>query len=145
MTTTHYHFLCAMICISMARNRNKRKHLAIARFFAKKIQKWAEEGNPNVAMYNELVKAELAEFETNYTQVERCYDKAILLSGRRGMISIQAISHERRAEYFLRRKPPLDADAKFDIQQAQRLYKEWGALRKVSHLEQRFVALLGTS
>ena len=113
----------------------------MARSFARAIEEWADKGNPNVRRYDELLKAEFASLDGKGPRAKRHYEKAILLCGRRGVHNIWALAHQRRGEFYLREGN--DDDALYDINNAIRLYEDWGAKAKVEQLKAKYGKLLG--
>jgi tetratricopeptide (TPR) repeat protein len=134
-------FHCALTCISMARKTKQRKYRKMARSFARAIEAWVDQGNPNVRRYDELLKAEFASLDGKGSHAERHYEKAILLCGRRGMLNVWALAHQRRGEFYLRKGN--DDDAIHDINNAIRLYEDWGAKAKSEQLKEKHGRLLG--
>ncbi len=134
-------FHCALTCISMAQKTKKRKHRKMARSFARAIEEWVDKGNPNVRHYDELLQAEFASLDGKGPHAEHHYETAILLCGRRGMRNVWALAHQRRGEFHLREGN--DDDALYDINNAIRLYEEWGAKAKAEQLKEKHGKLLG--
>ncbi len=138
---TRHYFHCALTCISMAQKTKKRKYRKMARSFARAIEEWVDKGNPNVRHYDELLKAEFASLDGKGSRAERHYERAIVLCGRRGMRNIWALAHQRRGEFHLREGN--DDDALYDINNAIRLYGDWGATAKAEQLKEKHGKLLG--
>lgn len=68
------------------------------------------------------------------------YCEGVRLSIRAGFIQDAALTSERFAEYLLEVK---DVDgASYQMGEAVRYYREWGALRKVSMLEEKYADTL---
>ena len=106
----------------------------MARSFARAIEEWVDIGNPNVRRYDELLKAEFASLDGKGS-AERHYEKAIILCGRRGVRNIWALAHQRRGEFHLREGN--DDDALYDINNAIRLYEDWGAKAKAKQTQKK--------
>jgi tetratricopeptide (TPR) repeat protein len=136
----HHSFHCALICISMAQKTKKRKYRKMARSFARAIEEWADKGNPNVRRYDELLKAEFASLDGKGPLAGSHYEKAIKLCGRRGMRNVWALAHQRRGEFHLREGN--DDDALYDINNAIRIYEDWGAKAKADQLKEKHGKLL---
>lgn len=68
------------------------------------------------------------------------YEKAIVMANRKGFLNDLALAHERFGEYCLR---TCDTNgAIFQIHEALRCYREWGANGKVRHMENKYARLL---
>ncbi len=108
---------------------------------ARTIEEWVDKGNPNVGRYDELLKPEFASLDGKGPRAKLHYEKAILLCGRRGVRNVWALAHQRRGEFHLREGN--DDDALYDINNAIRLYEDWGAKAKVEQLKEKHGKLLG--
>jgi hypothetical protein len=113
----------------------------MARSFACAIEEWVDKGNPNVQHYDALLKAEFASLEGKGPRAKLHYETAILLCGRRGVRNVWALAHQRRGEFYLREGN--DEDALYDINNAIRLYEDWGAKAKVEQLKAKHKKLIG--
>ena len=113
----------------------------MARSFARAIEEWVDTGNPNVRRYDALLKAEFSSLDGKWSHAERHYETAIKLCGRRGFRNDWALAHQRRGEFHLREGN--DDDALYDINNAIRLYEDWGAKAKVEQLKEKYGKLLG--
>ena len=136
-------FHCALSCFSLARQsttrKKKEKLIRMANAFRKRIKGWVENGDPNVTHYESLLDAEMAYFSKKNPVAVKNYKVAILLSGRQGYVNDRALCHERFGEFHLFEG---DKDeAKYQMEQAVDLYREWGALGKVRHLKAKHKAL----
>ena len=67
------------------------------------------------------------------------FEQAILLSGRRGLTHLQALSNERLAIYM--EEIGDDVEALYRYEQAIQLYSEWGAKAKVEQLQPKIEAM----
>lgn len=90
--------------------------------------------------YESLVDAEIAAFQGKRPVAVKNYEVAILLSGRRGHINDQALSHLRFGEYQLSEGNKMEAKYHFDL--ALSLYQEWGAEAIVQLLTRKHGSLL---
>jgi hypothetical protein len=66
------------------------------------------------------------------------YEAAILYCGRRGMLQDRALAHERYGEHFARLGVDYDQDTEFHVNEAIKLYSDWGAHPKVQLMRQKY-------
>ena len=110
--------------------------------FLKSIQKWRQQGNPNVKHIDYLLSAESADLKKDCKSAETFYKKAVISAGRTGHLHHAALSCEKYADFLMRitskDKESLDyrrEDSAYYRKEAIRFYKAWGALKKVEILE----------
>jgi hypothetical protein len=72
------------------------------------------------------------------------FEAAIQYSGKCGLMHDRALAHERYSEYLSRLGAVRDEDASFQLNEAMRLYEEWGAHAKVKQLRQVHDARFGS-
>jgi predicted ATPase len=148
---------CALSSVSVYRKTGAKKHKKRAVIFHQKIKDMIRRGNKNVIHSEALIKAELCGLtvrrRTKRAKIvaknvanaagrggaggdpaPHCYDQAIVLAGRLGLTSDQALAHERAADYALGIGDM--NDAKYHYEKALVLYADWGARGKVEQLEE---------
>jgi len=119
---------------AMARKTRKRKYRSRANKIRKTMKMWMENGNPNVNHYFSLLTAEQAALDKDYVTTEARYRESIVLAARTGHLQDAALANERYAD-FLFTDLSDTAGAKYRIEEATRLYRDWGAMAKVEILE----------
>jgi hypothetical protein len=102
--------------------------------------------NPNVIHFDALLDAEADSFRgmKNHATVTKRFELAIQYSGKCGLIQDRALAHERYSEYLSRLGAVHDEDASFQLDEAVRLYAEWGAHAKVKQLRDAHEARFGS-
>ena len=118
----------------MARKTKKRKYKSHASKIRKTIKKWLRAGNPNVEHYSLLLDAEHAALGRAFASAEKLYAEAIVLASRMEYLHHAALFNERYADFLLNeRKDP--ERASYYLDEAIRLYEQWGATRKIKMLQ----------
>jgi hypothetical protein len=87
--------MIAMACT--CKGIKKRRHRKKARGCAKQLRTWVEQGNPNILHLFELLNAEITSLDckmNNCLNIQKGYDKAIMLSARLGALHLQALGNE---------------------------------------------------
>lgn len=133
-------FSRALSLFAIARATKARKHKKEARKVFKKVKKWASSGNPNVSHYEKLLKAELSALEGKLDAAEGWYQSAIVLASRSGLRQDAALFNERYGDFLLNDRKD-NAEAAFKLEEAVKLYNEWGAYRKVRILSEKYARL----
>ena len=126
-----YAFL-ALSCISVARKRDFRKYISMARNFLNRVSIANQRGDPNYRHFEPLINAELLSASGKTLESRNDYEKAILLAKEMKLTSDQALAHERYADQ-LRREQMITA-AREHFVCALNLYEDWGAMAKVAQL-----------
>lgn len=87
-----------------------------------------------------LLKAELAATKKQSKAAVESFEQAILMAGRQGISHDQALANERLGDYYgsLNRM----SDAEYHLQEAVKLYSEWGAVAKCEILRAKHGKLL---
>ncbi|CAJ1965786.1 unnamed protein product [Cylindrotheca closterium] len=118
----------------LAHRTRKRKHLQLANEIQTTIEKWAQNGNPNVQHYHLFLCAEQAAYDKKSTEAASLFRKAIVLATRTGHLHHAALFNERCAAYLeaeiLESCQSLE-DIDFRKSETVRLYTAWGAMQKV--------------
>mmetsp|Transcript_46360 Transcript_46360/g.112393 ORF Transcript_46360/g.112393 Transcript_46360/m.112393 type:complete len:1111 (+) Transcript_46360:82-3414(+) len=121
----------------LAHRTRKRKHFQLANEIQNTIEKWAQNGNPNVQHYHLFLSAEQAVYDRKTTEAVSLFRKAIVLATRTGHLHHAALFNERCADYM--EKETLESsqsleDIDFLSKETIRLYTAWGAMHKVKLL-----------
>jgi hypothetical protein len=134
-------FITSLACFVMVRRDRvaRRKYLPVAMKNLYFIRTWCAKGNPNTQHYLALLKAEKADCNGKAEKASSLYKQAILLAGRCGCIHDQAMASERHASFYLRTGDAVSA--KYCLEDAKKLYGEWGAAKKVEMLVEQISSL----
>ena len=122
---------------AMARKTKKRKYRATAKKVHALVKLWASKGNPNVNHHGSFLNAEAAALEWDVDGAEGWYQSAILLALDGGLIQDAALANERYGEFLLNERKESEK-ATFKLEEAMRLYGEWGAAKKVELLREQY-------
>jgi len=122
---------------AMARKTKKRKYRATAKKVHALVKLWASKGNPNVNHHGSFLNAEAAALEWDVDGAEGWYQSAILLALDGGLIQDAALANERYVEFLLYYRKETKK-ATFKLEEAMRLYGEWGAAKKVELLREQY-------
>jgi len=95
--------------------------------------------------YDALLDAELKSLRGQTLAAATLYQVAITFAGRSGLTQDRALGHERYGEHLCRLGLDYASDAEFHLNEAVRLYDEWGAQAKVEHLQKVHGERLGSS
>jgi hypothetical protein len=127
----------AVCCYEMARKTRQKRYLKEAKRLSKIVKRWSEKlNNPNCYHHDLLLDAEAAALKGKTPVAYKNYESAILMAGRRGYLPDQALGNELFASYCAEIGDVNEAE--FRLNEACRLYGEWGAHRKVKLLRERF-------
>ena len=97
-------------------------------------------GDVNVVHYLHLLGAEQKFAKGKSSDAREEFDRAISTASRNGFIQDRALSHERCALFFVKEKD--NEWASHHMKKAIQSYEDWGASRKVQHLQEKFSDLL---
>jgi hypothetical protein len=131
-------FVGALCCFAEAGRTKNRQYKRQAIRYRRMIKKWSQH-NPNCVHYLIILDAEKVALGGNSDKATELYEKAIMFTGRSGLLPDQALANERLAELLL--KQNLKEDARYKFERAIDLYREWKANHKVKQLERRVDAL----
>ncbi|CAJ1938999.1 unnamed protein product [Cylindrotheca closterium] len=120
----------------MARKTKQRKYKNHASKTRKTIKKWLRAGNPNVEHFSLLLDAEHAALNGAYASAEKLYEEAILLASRMEYLHHAALFNERYADFLLNEVDDAERASHY-LDEAIRLYKQWGANRKIKMLQSK--------
>jgi hypothetical protein len=134
-------FVTSLACFVMVRRNgaSRRKYLPVAMKNLEFIRTWSVKGNPNTQHYLALLRAEKADCKGKTEKASSLYKQAILLAGRCGCIHDQAMASERLASFYLKTGDVVSA--KYSLEDAKKLYEEWGAAKKVEMLVDQILSL----
>jgi tetratricopeptide (TPR) repeat protein len=121
----------------MARKTKKQKFKKHAKKIHSTIKSWVKKGNPNVIHYDRLLDAERAALDGKSNAALKHYQSAVSLAARGGFVHDAALANERYAEYLLHDMSDRQ-EAIFYFEEAIKFYSEWGALKKVDLLREKY-------
>ncbi|CAB9507661.1 Transcriptional regulator [Seminavis robusta] len=129
------------VCLFAAYDKTgKRKYRSNAYKARATIASWWKKGNPNSQHQLSFLDAEHYSLQKKWEDAAVCYQKAITLASRSGLIQDAALANERYAACLL--KQGNLEDARFRLIQSVKLFREWGALGIVESLEQKHANIL---
>jgi hypothetical protein len=133
-------FMRGISLFHMARSTKKAKYKKHAKLVLAKVRKWVEKGNPNVVHHEALLEAEMAALRGKKYNARKQYEIATVLASRQGFIHDAAMANERYGEFLL--NDMLDREeAAYRLEEAVKLYKEWGAHAKADILLEKYADL----
>ena len=93
---------------------------------------------PSLSLWSAKNDAPVARsIDLSLMEAIKAYKKAIMLSGRLGFINDQALANERLGAYYW--SLDLQEEAVFHIQNASRLYQEWGNRPKYQQMQELYL------
>jgi predicted ATPase/signal transduction histidine kinase/tRNA A-37 threonylcarbamoyl transferase component Bud32 len=104
--------------------------------------RWTDNCPANFQHRYLLVSAEMAGMTGQDLEAIDLYDQAIECTREQAWVYGEALANERAAVFWLHRGNP--KIAKVYLQDAYRSYQQWGAVRKVENLEQKYAYLLAS-
>src|SRR4029077_8152454 len=104
-----------------------------------KLREWAENYPPTFADKHALVVAEIARLEGRDLDAMRSYEEAIRVAHENGFVQNEGLANELAAQFYLKRG--IEKVAQTYLREARYCYLRWGALGKVSQLDQRYPGL----
>ena len=132
-------FYSALSALIMAQ-RGQKRYRRIGLKYASTISSWADKGNPNCVHLDAFLDAEKARLTGGKTyKAVYSFESAIAMAEQQGMIHDQALAYERYADLLLSMGHV--QQGKDRLEDAIRLYAEWGATAKVKALEAKFLKL----
>ena len=117
----------------------RRRLSRILRDNQKQMKKWAISCPENFLHKFQLVEAERMRIRRNKRQAEELYEKAIQAAYESGYQQNETIACELAASFTLPRK---QKSSKIYMNDALKLYSQWGASAKVKEIRQRYPELL---
>lgn len=137
-----YWFICPLALAANFPNvspTEQRKYLARIREHERLLFSWADGNSENFLHRYELVAAESARLRGKNAQAAELYDLAIANAVKSGLIQNAAIANELAGKFYMSRGS--NTAALGYLKEAHRLYSRWGALAKVSLLEDAYPQL----
>jgi hypothetical protein len=130
--------LTAVECFKNAGFSHRLRLWRIFRCYHRKLHSWSEKGNPNIRHLVYLLDAEFLSVQrkNNPFEIKRMYDKCIALANRIGFVHDAALANERVGALFFGINDIYWAQ--HYLQQAKRLFIEWGATAKVSCMIKKY-------
>jgi len=132
-----YHFYYALILAKVYPSEGFYKQTKIRRNLDEQLsilKNWAENCPENYLHKYQLVKAEIAQLEgENWYDVFCLYEEAIHNAQQSEFKAQVAMTNELLAKFLFKKKPIM---AQGYLLQAYQLYKQWGAIAKLTHIEQ---------
>lgn len=129
----YYCFYSGMAAMTLERQHGKRKYKNRRKSCIKKIEEWESKGVPWVSHLVALIKAERDWLlGKSREEVKSGFDQAIRLASRTGFVNDGALANERCGRFFLSQDD--EGWARFYLDKALSLYREWGATAKVKLL-----------
>lgn len=129
--------LSSFVCLRGVTGKTNRIYKKCAFQSLSTIQRIAQKGNPNVLHYLSLLDAENAAYHGDVLKAERNYQSAIMYATRKGFFHDAALANERFGDFYQYIKDDKE-EATFRIKEAIRLYKEWGSMKKVKLLQEKY-------
>ena len=120
------HFHTCMCLLVAAKETGKRKYRRQERKFRKTIERWLKYGNSNVGHHTVLLEAEHLAAQKKHKAAGEAYVRAINAAARGGFVQDAALANERYAIFLLYDMADFSS-ADFYLEEAIRLYREWGA------------------
>lgn len=108
----------------------------------KKLQTWSKYSFHNYASKVALIEAEIFRLQGQFERAIVAYDRAIELSQEHQFMQETALANELAGKCFLANTRTRLAQVY--LQEARHLYRQWGAIAKVQHLEQLYPFLLSS-
>jgi hypothetical protein len=129
-------------CFAAAQETRKKKYAKMGQRFRMKYKKWLSMGNPNLLHYDALLDAEFMAFKGNKKNAAiKYYETAIMLAVRGGYQQDAALATERCGAFYLTVMGDRE-NATYQIGQSMTYWREWGAISKVHHLQEKYADLM---
>ena len=135
-----YHALILLALYPNAESSKKTAYLEKVTFYQQKMKVWAESAPMNFQHKYNLVEAEKARVLGQNWQAAELYEKAIAGAKENEYLHEEALAYELAAEFYLGRG--MDTFAQTYLREAHYCYQQWGAMAKVTDLENRYPQLL---
>lgn len=106
----------------------------------KRFSTWSKRCPVNFSLFHHMVRAEQHRLEGNDASAQQHYEWAIQTASEKGWLHLEGVANELIARYYLLQGRPQVARAY--LEEARQAYGEWGALRKVSFMEDLYQGVL---
>ena len=133
-------FMIGIANVLSYKENGRSTHLRVAKAMLKRLQKWAQQSNPNVLHFLNLLQAELFAVTKKEKDAQHCYTEAMTASSRMGFRLDFALASELYALF----QSDFRGDksmACYYMEQALNAYESYGAMNKVLHLKRAYPAL----
>ncbi len=131
-----YASLALLSSFSMFFSATAKQYLHRVRKNQKKLKKWSAKSRVNVQHKYDLVQALLFAHEKKYKEASRYFALAVDGAQKNNYLNDQAIAAEFAGRFFLARKDEEKAQQYMSL--SWELYFKWGAMAKVTHMEQHY-------
>lgn len=119
--------------------RGKRGRISKVRKRLKRLRHWAQHSPLNFLGQQYLIEAELAIATGDRLLAPAKYASSIAMSREEGFILQEALANERAGKFYLEQR---DEELAIPyVKESLRLYKEWGGVEKVRHLQEELKPL----
>jgi hypothetical protein len=130
--------LCRGVSLfEMARKTTKKKYKQEAMKVLASVKDHVKKGALNVYHHEALLEGELAAMNGNSEVARHHYGRATVLAGRRGFLQDSALANERFGLYLLKDLSDTE-EASYRLEQAAKLYNEWGARAKANLITEEY-------
>ncbi|NOU93814.1 AAA family ATPase [Paenibacillus sp. LMG 31456] len=111
--------------------------------YLKFFKKWSDHSPENFLHLKMLMEAEINRIYGNHLLAAEQYEQAIFYANKHNFIQYEAIAYECAAKFYMQTgKLKI---TKTYLLEAKTLYSQWGAVRKVTHLEEKHPYLINRS
>jgi class 3 adenylate cyclase len=107
----------------------------------RRLKRWSRHAPENYLHKFTLVDAALARLRGRHVEAAQGYEQAIQLARKHGAMQDEAMAHELAGEFQLSRGQ--ETAGRAHLMEARSIYRDWGALAWVDHLERRHPAIFG--
>ncbi len=131
-----YASLVLMAALPVVSSATAGRYLRMVRKNQKKLKKWSDKSAVNVEHKYALVQALLFAHEKKYQEASRFFSLAVHDAQKNNYLNDQAIAAEYAGRFFLAIED--EEKAQHYMSLAWELYFRWGAMTKVTHMEQHY-------
>ena len=134
-----YHYYSALLTAALYPAARPERQSALRKGLSahlEQLREWAESGPKTFSDKYCLVSAELARIDGRDLEAMRLYEEAIRFARENGFIQNEAIAHEVAARFYSERG--FETIAQAYIRNARNCYLRWGALGKVSQIDDNY-------
>ena len=133
-------FYRAIALYAWARQTKLRRYKKHAKQLHETIKKWGRIGVPSVGHYEKILNAESSLLKGDFDAAEGWYRAGLVLASKSGFLADAAIANERLGELLLNHRNDTTS-ALYQIDEAHRLYVQWGADKKAKMLLTKYEKL----
>ncbi|MDY7036947.1 MAG: PAS domain S-box protein, partial [Thermodesulfobacteriota bacterium] len=133
----HFYYSLALLAHYPDTSIDEQKdYLKKVKTYQEKMEKWASHAPANFEHKFLLLEAEISRLNGEIKSTISLFDRAIESARRNSFIQDEAIANERAALFYL--SEGMKKIARLYMQEAHKGYKRWGAVMKVSDLEEEY-------